>query len=81
MRERRGLERVEDLCNGPGKLTQALAIAGADNGTDLCAPDAGIYLLDAPEIPDSSVTTTPRVGLNHVKEPWKSIDWRFLLKN
>ena len=26
MRERRGLERLEDLCSGPGKLTQALGV-------------------------------------------------------
>jgi len=67
--------------NGPGKLTRALGITGADNGTDLCAPDSGIYLLDAPAIPDSSVTRTPRVGLNKVSEPWKSIEWRFVWEN
>ena len=32
MRERRGRERLEELCSGPGKLTQALGIALADNG-------------------------------------------------
>jgi DNA-3-methyladenine glycosylase len=71
----------ERWTDGPGKLTRALGITGADNGTDLCAPDAGIYLLDAPAIPDSSVTRTPRVGLNHVQEPWKSIKWRFVREN
>ena len=35
MRSRRGLDRVEDLCSGPGKLTQALAIDLAFNDTDL----------------------------------------------
>jgi DNA-3-methyladenine glycosylase len=35
MRERRGLERIEDLCSGPGKLTQALGIGLDLNGSDL----------------------------------------------
>ena len=35
MRSRRGLDRVEDLCSGPGKLTEALAIGLELNGTDL----------------------------------------------
>jgi DNA-3-methyladenine glycosylase len=35
MRERRGLESLEALCSGPGKLTQALAIELAHNGGDL----------------------------------------------
>jgi len=35
MRERRRCERLEQLCSGPGKLTQALGIALADDGADL----------------------------------------------
>jgi DNA-3-methyladenine glycosylase len=35
MRARRGVERVEDLCSGPGKLSQALGIGLELNGTDL----------------------------------------------
>src|ERR1019366_7513253 len=31
----RGLERVEELCSGPGKLTQALGIELTHNGGDL----------------------------------------------
>src|ERR687894_212711 len=35
MRARRGLERAEDLCSGPGKLTQALGIGLDLNGSSL----------------------------------------------
>src|ERR1700752_4707892 len=35
MRARRGVERLEQLCSGPGKLTQALAIELGENDTDL----------------------------------------------
>jgi DNA-3-methyladenine glycosylase len=35
MQARRGLERVGDLCSGPGKLTQALAIELRHNDCDL----------------------------------------------
>ena len=35
MRARRGIERLEGLCSGPGKLTQALGIGLELNGSDL----------------------------------------------
>ena len=35
MHERRGLQRLTDLCSGPGKLTQALGIELGDNATSL----------------------------------------------
>src|SRR5918997_1910101 len=35
MRARRGVARGEDLCSGPGKLTQALGIGLSLNGTSL----------------------------------------------
>ncbi|HUF40065.1 MAG TPA: DNA-3-methyladenine glycosylase [Anaerolineales bacterium] len=78
---RRGRRPEKLWTDGPGKLTQALGITGADNGADLCTLDACIFIQDAPEIPDSSVTRTPRVGLNKVSEPWKSAEWRFVWEN
>ena len=41
MRERRGLHAVEQLCSGPGKLTQALAVELELNGTDLAPARCG----------------------------------------
>lgn len=67
-----------DWTNGPAKLCQALRIDGSLNGADLCAPGAILFLEDGVPIPDSSVTNTPRVGLNNVPEPWLSKPWRFI---
>jgi DNA-3-methyladenine glycosylase len=63
--------------DGPAKLCQAFGIDKRLNGADLCAPDAGLFLEKALALPDAAVTTGPRVGLNNVPEPWKSIPWRF----
>lgn len=82
-----GLDRIasyrkgrsqREWCNGPAKLCQALDIDKRLNGADLCAPQSELYLLPGKLIPDSCVTIGPRVGLNNVPEPWKSIPWRFL---
>ena len=64
--------------NGPAKLCQALGIDGLFNGVDLCDHESLLFMEFGAEIPDSFVTTTPRVGLNNVAEPWESIPWRFV---
>jgi DNA-3-methyladenine glycosylase len=64
---------------GPGKLTQALGIAKADDGLDLTTMDSGLRIEAGIGVPNSVVTKGPRVGLNTVPEPWKSKPWRFLV--
>lgn len=65
---------------GPAKLTQALGIARSENGIDLCTAAHGLWIEYGTPIPDECVTTTPRIGLNRVPEPWKSIPWRFVAR-
>ena len=82
-----GIERVEERrgrvarnlwTDGPGKLTQALAIHGEHNKSDLCHSKAIIFIESGHRIPDSRVRTGPRIGLYTVPEPWKSKPWRYL---
>jgi len=81
-----GIERIaarragqprEHWTDGPGKICMALAINRAQNGADLCMPEAELFVELGVNISDSSVTIGPRVGLNSVPEPWKSLPWRF----
>ncbi|ADB51961.1 DNA-3-methyladenine glycosylase [Conexibacter woesei] len=71
MRARRGLERVEDLCSGPGKLTQALAIELNGNDGDLV--DGPIRILPRPpERPAPELIAGPRIGITKAAElPWR----------
>ncbi len=65
---------------GPGKLAQALGIAGSENGIDLTKNNGRLWLERGEPVPDRLVTKGPRVGLYTVPEPWKSKPYRFLVK-
>jgi DNA-3-methyladenine glycosylase len=71
MRARRGLERVEELCSGPGKLTQALAIDLDLNTTSLL--DGPIRF--GPPVagrPAVEVVSGLRVGITKAVDlPWR----------
>ena len=71
MRERRG--RAGDLCNGPGRLTQALGIELARDGSDLT--DGELYLALG-EPPRGDIISTTRIGISRGTE----LPWRYLVE-
>lgn len=75
--KRRASQPAAHWTDGPGKICQALNIDKRYNGADLCDEKAHLFVEKGEAIPDSSVTIGPRVGLNTVPEPWKSVPWRF----
>ena len=71
MRGRRGLDRVEDLCSGPGRLTQALGIGLDLNGTDLLTGPIRVEPR-GPDWCEQVLATAPRVGITKAVElPWR----------
>jgi DNA-3-methyladenine glycosylase len=71
MRARRGLDRVENLCSGPGKLTQALNIGLDLNGTSLVG---GPVRIDPPRAgsPARDIAAGPRIGIARAADlPWR----------
>ena len=72
MRERRGLERVEDLCSGPGKLSQALGLQLTQNGTSLIDGPATIEDR-APAWRDVRWVAGERIGITKAVD----LEWRF----
>ena len=75
--ERRKGRPSSQWTDGPAKLCQALGIDGKFNGIDICSPEADLFVEQGKPTRDSCVTIGPRVGLNTVPEPWKSMPWRF----
>lgn len=71
MRERRGLERLDDLCSGPGKLTQALGIGLEHNGCDLAR--GPVVIGRAPRAwRNVEVAVSKRIGITKATElPWR----------
>jgi DNA-3-methyladenine glycosylase len=69
MRARRGIDRVEDLCSGPGKLTQALGVGLELNGVPLAS---GPIRVLGPPNGRPRVVTGPRIGISKAAElPWR----------
>lgn len=71
MRERRGRNEIEQLCSGPGKLSEALGVGLALNGADLFRPPFELSYPDAGER-EPEITASPRIGITKAAElPWR----------
>ena len=74
MRARRGLDRIEDLCSGPGKLTQALGVGLELNGSSLCGGPVEILPTDPGSRP-AALVVGPRIGITRAVDlPWRFCD-------
>lgn len=74
MRERRGLERVEELCSGPGKLTQALGIGLSLNGSSLVGGPIELLAREQ-DAREPCVVAGERIGITKAVElPWRFCD-------
>jgi DNA-3-methyladenine glycosylase len=72
MRARRGLQRIEDLCSGPGKLSQALGIELTENGSSLI--DGPVTVDERPAAwRDVRWVAGERIGITKAVD----LEWRF----
>ncbi|MGH7814086.1 MAG: DNA-3-methyladenine glycosylase [Candidatus Binataceae bacterium] len=72
-RRRRQPPDSRGLTNGPGKLTQALAITGADYGRDLCGNE---LFLEESNRPPGPIGRSPRINVDYAGD-WAKRPWRF----
>ena len=73
---RAGIART-NWCNGPAKLSKALAIDGGLNGVSLMDPASPLYIEEGYPVDESHISASPRVGIQFAPEPWRSMPWRF----
>jgi DNA-3-methyladenine glycosylase len=74
MENRRKTAIQKNLCSGPGKLSQALAIGKSENGISLLSPP--LFISGSPDAREEEIITTKRIGISQASE----MPLRFYLK-
>lgn len=69
--------RPRDLCSGPARLTQALAIDRALDHADLVT-GGELFLERGPRVPAGRIVATPRIGIGYAEE-WAEKPLRFVI--
>lgn len=71
------LIRAVEGYNGPGRVTKAMAIDKSLNEVDLTT-SSKLWIED--DAHKAEYITAKRVGIDYATEPYKSIEWRFIIK-
>ena len=77
MKNRRGTDKLENLCSGPGKLCGALGITREQSGADLCGSE--LFILDKPALAASEIAVSPRINIDYAEE-YRDKLWRYFVK-
>lgn len=78
MEKRRKTDKQKLLCNGPGKLCQALGITKELYGMPLDSDK--IYIEDQPLVRESDIAATRRINIDYSEEA-KDFKYRFIIKD
>ncbi|MDR1207009.1 MAG: DNA-3-methyladenine glycosylase [Rickettsiales bacterium] len=76
MQTRRGMDNIQNLCNGPAKLAAALGITVRHNGCDLTREDK-IWLTPGTSAP-KRIATGKRIGIDYAGAD-ADLPWRFVI--
>ena len=77
MQARRQKNNLRELCNGPGKLTQAMAITKNHYGADLCGEE---LFIETAEDFQPEIIATKRINVDYAGDAANFL-WRFIQKN
>lgn len=77
MQNRRQKQSIRELCNGPGKLSQAMGITKDCYGIDLCGDELYIETVSGIAL---SVSATKRINIDYAGEA-VHYPWRFVFSN
>lgn len=78
MKKRRKTDNIKLLCNGPGKLSQAMGITKDNYADDLCG-DA-LYVEEGIAVKKKQILKTKRINIDYAEEA-RDYLWRFTIKD
>lgn len=78
MQKRRNVRSAVELCNGPGKLCNALGITREQYGFDLCGSQLEIAAFR--DIGEKDIMVSPRINIDYA-EAYTDKLWRYYMKD
>lgn len=78
MKKRRNIDKVKNLCNGPGKLCIAMDITKKENGVNLMT--SSLFIEEAEKEVPFEIVSAKRINIDYAEEA-KDFLWRFYIKD